>query len=68
MTAPKTPTCPACRKPWESHPGVSALCKKLEAARAALQIIHTWAIFRDGLSLDPKHTAELTTRTLYEIS
>lgn len=65
---PGGPTCPACRKPWETHPGLSALCKKLEAARCALQIIHTWSTFENGFPLNAKDTAALTTKVLREIS
>ena len=42
-------------------------CKKLERARVTLQIILTWAKFRDGEAFDRVNVLRLVEKTLNEI-
>jgi hypothetical protein len=39
-------------------------CRKLEDARSALKVIHTWASFQDGRALNCKDVIRLTRRVL----
>ena len=48
------------RIPTESKP-----CKKLERARVALQIIHTWAKFRNGDAFNRTDVLRLVEKTLH---
>jgi hypothetical protein len=38
--------------------------KAFQRAITALQVIHTWATFKDGFTMHPKDVAELTRKTL----
>jgi hypothetical protein len=42
-------------------------CKKLERARVALQVIYTWAKFRDGEVFDRRDVLLLVEKTLREM-
>lgn len=48
-------------------PTVVRLARKLEKAKQALRVIRTWAAFRGGVALDPKHVKKLCDKTLKEI-
>ena len=41
-------------------------CKKLKRARAALNVIYTWATFRDGAALHRLDVLRLVEKTLRE--
>ena len=60
------PKCPNCGVPWIEHLGIAGTCRKLELARTALKVIHTWASFDNGSELKPKHVRDLTKRALEE--
>lgn len=57
-------SCAACGVPWTDHPGIAPTCAKLEDARTALKVIHTWASFKNGIALKPKDVITLTQRVL----
>ena len=59
--------CPACGVAWGDHPGLASTCRRLEAARSALQVISTWATFQCGIELVPEHVARLCDNTLRRI-
>lgn len=42
--------------------------KKYEKLLSALKVIHTWATFRDGVALNAKDVANLTTKVLSYVS
>jgi len=61
---PAAPTCSACGVPWVDHLGIIGTCRKLEDARSALNVIHTWASFQNGRALNCKDVIRLTRRVL----
>jgi hypothetical protein len=61
---PNEEHCSSCGMEMKKHMDVAEMCKKLEEARGALKVICTWAKFRNGECLTPKHTEELCLRTL----
>ena len=63
----KNDVCTSCGKKWIDHLGIIGTCKHLQEAKSALQIIHTWASYKDGLVLDADHIVELTEKTLKNI-
>jgi hypothetical protein len=56
--------CSVCGVDWKDHLGISGTCKKLEEARSALKVIHTWAAFRKGEFLVPEHVWKLAWKAL----
>uniref|UniRef100_A0A6M3Y7W9 Uncharacterized protein n=1 Tax=viral metagenome TaxID=1070528 RepID=A0A6M3Y7W9_9ZZZZ len=53
---------------WEvnavTNPHIKRLERQVETLKSAFRVIHTWATFRDGEALDPKHVAKLCERIL----
>ena len=69
MTTPKQKAvCSCCGVLLTNHASVIQTCRKLEKARSALKIIHTWASFRGGemLTEKPQDTADLCRKTLVQ--
>jgi hypothetical protein len=52
--------------PWDEHLGIAGTCRKLNNARGALKVIHTWASFRDGELLTAKDAMNLCMKVLKE--
>ena len=63
---PKMPACSACGVAWTDHLGIAGTCRKLDKARGALKVIHTWASFRDGEMLTAKDAMKLCRKVLKE--
>jgi len=62
----KQPACSACGVAWIDHLGIAETCRKLDNARGALKVIHTWASFRDGEMLTAKDAMKLCRKVLKE--
>lgn len=58
--------CQACGVAYDKHDGLVPTCRKLERARSALRVIHTWATFQGGTDFNRKDTEKLCRKALKE--